>query len=491
VTALRHKLFSGTAYTLASVLVAQVISLVTSVAYARILGPEKLGVLAIVTTLTTAIIPLSSLGIGTALTRMIPEYRRKRKEALEALVGTAFGITLVAGVAVTVVYFLLAGPLSGLYAQPELVLFVQITALLVIVDAVVALGAAVVQGFERVKELAVLTLASRALTVPVIIAFTFYFGLLGAILGTVVTQLLTFSIYMWAVRRILRLEKLAPVPVRLHRPTASAIMRIALPLFGAFVVLRPALLFQSSFLALMVGYAQLGQFRVASGLYRIALLLPASLSVPLLPAISAMYAEETRERTRTQLSSLLRITAFLGLPIALAIGLGAVPIISILYGAEYVAAAPLVFVISAAAFVETLGAVVENTLLGTGRTRLVLLLTVMQAGVIAGGTWLFVSAFGLLGMGFAMLLNAAVYACVVGALLLAKKEIRFADFRAILALGVVAFLGAAVLVSVGRLADVWISAIYFAVILAAEWKLLSDRDWHVLRDAVRSMLGRG
>ena len=488
---MRHKLFSGTAYTLASVLVAQVISLVTSVAYARILGPEKLGVLAIVTQLTVAIIPLSSLGIGTALTRMIPEYRQKRKEALEALVGTAFGITVVAGVAVTAVYFLLAGPLSGLYGQPELVVFIQITALLVIVDAVVALGAAVVQGFERVKELAVITLAGRALTMPVIILFTLQFGLLGAVLGTVVTQLLTFAIYAWAVRRILRRETLTVSPLKLHRPTAKAIMRTALPLFGAFIVLRPALLFQSSFLALMIGFVGLGQFRIASGLYRIALLLPASLAVPLLPAISAMYAEETRERTRTQLSSLLRITAFLALPIALMIGLGAVPIISILYGVEYVAAAPLVFVISAAAFVETLGAVVENTLLGTGRTRLVFLLTIMQAAVIAGGTWAFVSSFGLLGMGFAMLLNAAVYAFVVGVLLLRKGEIRFHEFRAILVLAVVAFLGAAILVYVGRLADVWLSAIYFSVLMLAEWRLLSDRDRFLLGDAMKSILGRG
>ncbi len=488
---LRHKLASGTAYTLASVAVAQIISLATSVAYARILGPEKLGVLAILTQLTAAIIPLSSLGIGTALTQMIPEYRQKEKKAVEALIGSAFGITLAAGAAVTAAYFLFADSLADILRRDDLLVFVRITALLVIVDVTIAIGAAVVQGFERVKQLAVLTLSARALTVPVIIVFTFYLDLLGAILGTVVVQLTTFAIYMVAVRRILREETLTVSLVRLHKPTTVAVLRRAVPLFGAFIVLRPAILFQTGFLALTLSYFHLGLFRVASGLYRIALLLPASLGVPLLPAISSLYTEEPRERTRAKLSSLLRITAFLALPIALAIGLGAVPIITILYGTEYAAAAPLVFIISAVAFVDTLGAVVEHTLLGTGRTRLIFLLTVMQAIVIAAGTWALVTAFGLLGIGFAMLLNAAVYAFVVGLYLLRREEIRFRDFRAILALAIVAFIGAALLVYFGRLADVWISAIYFAVVLLAAFKLMSERDRFVLKDAMKSVLGRG
>ena len=82
-------------------------------------------------------------------------------------------------------------------------------------------------------------------------------------------------------------------------------------------------------------------------------------------------------------------------------------------------------------------------------------------------------------------------AFVVGVLLLRKGEIRFRDFRAILVLAVVAFLGAAILVYVGRLADVWLSAIYFSVLMLAEWRLLSDRDRFLLRDAMKSVLGRG
>lgn len=471
-------------------LAAQIISLVTSVAFARILGPEKLGVLAIVTQLSQAIIPLSSLGIGIALVRMIPEYRRKGREATQDLIASTFTMTILAGATVTLVYFLLADYLAVVYGRPDMVVYVQITSVLVVMDALVALGAAVVQGFERVRELAVISLIARAISVPITIGFVLRLDLLGAVLSSAVSQVFSFAIYLWAIRSIFRTNGLTPALGRLHRPTAAAVLRTALPLFGAFIILRPALLFQASFLALFLGFSELGLFRVASGLYRIALILPASLSVPLLPAISDMYAGGTREQTRAQLSSLLRITSFLALPITLLVGLGAVPIVQTLYGPEYVAAARLIFVISAAAFGDTLAAVVENTLLGTGRTKLVFLLTAMQAITIAAGSYLFLSAFGLIGIGFAMLLNSAVYAVVVGVYLLRRQEIRFRDFRSILTLATLAYTGAAVLVYVGSLRDVVVSAAYLGGILLVEWRILSKKDRFVLKDAMKSMLGR-
>lgn len=487
---LRRRLVSGTVYTLASVLVVQVVSLIVSIAYARILGPENLGVLAILTQLSSAIIPLSSLGLGIAIARMVPEYKGKGPRELERLLSSALVITLLAGILVSTGYFAASYNLAVLYGVPELVLLVQVSASIVVLDALLTLAVAVVQGFHRIKELAVIGLVAKAATVPVIVVMTLTWGLIGAVLAGVVSQAFNAAIYAWNLRSIVRTERISISFSRFDRSTAKDILRTALPLFAAFIVMRPALLLQATYLALIIGYSELGLFRVASSLYRIALLLPSSLSIPLLPAISEMYTEGAQDRTAGQLSSLLRITAFLSLPITLAIGLGSVHIIQILYGTEYVAAAPLVFVVSAAAFVDTMGIVVENTLLGTGRTKQVFYLTIMQALVIAGTSYAFITVFGLLGIGFAMLANAVVYATVVGIYLLRRREIRFAEFRTILALALVSFLLAAVIALSVGLSNLGITVAFVAGLCLVEFRLLSKRDRSVLKDSLKSILYR-
>jgi O-antigen/teichoic acid export membrane protein len=368
---------------------------------------------------------------------------------------------------------------------------VQISASLVLLDAVLALAVSMVQGFQRIKELTAVGIAAKVTTVPIIIVMTLAWGIVGAVLAGVVSQLLNAGIYARAIRRIFHQEGLNVRFLRIDRAVSREILRTALPLFGAFIVMRPAALFQASFLALVVGYVQLGFFRIASSLYRIALTIPYSLTVPLLPAISEMFAVNARERTQGQLSSLLRITAFLSLPISLVIGLGSYHIINILYGGAYVAAAPLAFVISAAAFVDALGTVIENTLLGSGRTKQAFYVACLQALVIIVSSYILISLFGLLGMGFAMLTNAIVYAVVVGLYLLRRQEIRFRDFRTTLVLALAGFLVASAIVIVGRLSDPLPATVFLIGLVLVEYRLLSPRDKFLLRDAVRGILGRG
>ena len=488
---LRGRLFSGTVYTLASVLAVQVISLVTSVIYARLLGSENLGVLAVLGQLSAAIIPLSSLGLGTAITQMIPEYRKKGSGALETLLSSAFVVTLVAAVVVSVGYFALADYLAALYGVRDLGLFIRISASLVIFDALLTLAMAIVQGFQRVKELALLALVAKGITVPVIFFLTLTQGLLGVVLAGTVSLALNMAIYLRAARSILNFERLKVSWSRFNRQAAAGVFRIALPLFASFIILRPAFLFQSSYLALHLGYSEVGLFLIASSLYRIALLLPGALSVPLLPAISEMYAEAARERTRGQLTSLVRITALLSLPITLGLGLGSRPIIEFLFGSQYVAASPLVFIISAAAFVNTIGIVIENALLGTCRTLQVLLLTGMQAIVITLASFFLITAFGLLGIGFAVLLNAIVYAVVVSGYFMIRRELSFRGVRSSLALAMVAFTIASFIVILGGLNNLVVSAVFVAVLSFAVFKLLSERDRCVLRDALKGLFAGG
>jgi len=490
VSTLRSRLSVGTAYTLASLLIVQIISLVTSVIYARLLGLENLGLLAIINQLAAAVVPMASLGLGTAVTKLIPNYQQEGPEALNRLLSTALGIMLIAGCVVSAAFFLTASGLADLYGVPQLALLLHLSALLVVFDALLTFGVAVVQGFQRVKELAVIGLYAKAVTLPVIFAMTLAWGLLGAVLAGIISLALSLAIYYRSVRRIVASDRIRVSARYFDRRMAARILRMAIPLFAAFIVLRPALLFQASYLALAVGFAELGLFRVAYSLYRIVLFLPAALSVPLLPAISELYQAQPKSQTKTQLSSLIRISSLIILPVTLALGLASGPIIEFLYGPEYVAATSLVFVLSIAAFVDTIGSIAENAFLGTGRSVQVLILTVMQAGVITAGSYVFISVLGLIGIGYAILLNSILYVVVVGAYFHRRGEM---DLRAIGPSAMLAgatFAVAAAFVVFGGLNNIGMSAVFLAVLLIVEVRLLTHRDRRILKDALKSVLTR-
>lgn len=484
---MRRKLFSGAAFSLASIVAVQGITLLTTIIYARFLGPTNLGVLSVFWQISAVVLPLSNLGLGIALVRSIPEYQKKNPEDLEPLLSSAFWITVIAGLIVSVVYFVLADYLAVLYGVPDLAVLIRISASLVIFTASLDLLSAFVQGFQRVKQLALLGIAARAISVPVVFYMTLTWGLVGVVLAGVVTLAMNLVIYSRTVRSILKSEGIKVPWRRLDYRNALKLLRTGLPLFAAFIVLRPALLFQSSLLALHISFADVGLFRVAMNLFGIALVIPNALAVPLLPAVSEMYATGTRDRTRGHLNALLRITALLSLPIALVLALGSGFIIQILYGSDYLSASTLVFIISIAAFIEAIGILLENTLLGTGRTMLVFLLTVMQAVAIGVGSYVLIPAYGLLGIGYATLLNAIVYTVIVSAYLIRTKELSLDGIRASLALAVAAFLAATAIVAFGGLNNLVVLALFVGAVIVIEWFLLTERDRLVLKDALKGI----
>ena len=203
-----------------------------------------------------------------------------------------------------------------------------------------------------------------------------------------------------------------------------------------------------------------------------------------------MYATGSVERTRGQLTAVLRMTAFLSLPLTLSIGFGSTMIIGFLYGPEYIAAAPLVFIISIVAFVDTVGTVLENTLLATRRTRSVFLLTIMQACVITVASLLLITSFGLLGIGLAMLLNSVLYVGVVSTYLLKKGELSFQGIRRALFLSVIAFAGAAAVVGLIGLGNVVSSLTFLAVVVLVEVRLLPRNDRRMLVDVLVDLVKR-
>ena len=433
---LREKMASGSFYSLVAILTGQTFALATSIIYARLLGRDDLGILAIFMQIGNVASAAATLSLGTATTRFIAKLRQEDRGKLGPFVSTTLAITLLSSVAASVALFLGAGYLGlTLYREPELVPMIQITALFLPLAALAGFGSSVLQGLQSIRKLAILGVALEAMGVPVTYFSLLRFGLIGAAIGGGLTTVVSFALIFGSARTSLSREGFV-LRLALHAPNADGLLRYAVPLIISSIAIRTALLYQGSFLALSLGFGDAGLFKVASTLYRVVSFVPAAVTIPLLPLVSELQATSTRERTRESLSTIVRITTFIGSPISLIVGLAASPVILILYGSDFLAAAPLAFVLAVTGFVETIDAVSVSSVLGEGKTGLLLRLDLFHAFLIATTTTAFVTWFGLIGIGYALFVTATVHATLLLVFLSATD--RLDATRVLRALGVVA-----------------------------------------------------
>jgi len=410
---LRYRLATGTAFSFLAIVIGQLFALVTSILYARLLGPGNLGIFAIYTQFGAIAASFGTLGLSIPITRFVARLRMQPAEVLGRFLGTILVITVVASIVTSAVILLLAQEIGlGVYRSPDLVAMLQIASGFLVLDTFNIVGIAILQGLQKVRFLAIAGILIEAMTIPVMFVSLTVLGIVGAAIGgagmTAIGSLLLFG------SALRNLEKHGiRLRVSFDRSAARDLFRYAAPLLGSLIIVKLALFFQTSFLAVSLGYADTGLFRVASTVSNIIGFLPAAMNVPLLPAIAELYAVAPADRTRARMNTLLRMTSYVGAPLALSIAFGAAFIIELLYGPAYSGSGPLAFVLVMAGFVNVIDNVGTGSLLGEGRTGSLLLIDGLQAAIIVSGTVIFVGSFGLIGVGYANLLGSITYGILI------------------------------------------------------------------------------
>lgn len=487
---LRERLLSGGAYSFVAIVIAQGIALITSVLYARLLGPENLGVLAIFSQIASVAVAFGGLGLGTSITKFVAQLRASDRPGLERVLSTALVVVLTSSGGASVALFLLAEPLASLYGSPDLSLMLRLSSLFLTLNALSAVGSAVLQGLQAIRRLSILGIAIEAASVPVIFVSVSTLGLVGAAVAGVILIVLASAMIFGSAWHFLRREGVRS-RLTFDRRSLRALLGFTVPLLISLVVLRLSALVQTSFLAMSLGYVETGLFKIASTLHHVVLFVPGAMSIPLLPAMSELYASVSASRARESLTTLLRLTSYAGVLVALAVGFSAVPLISILYGTEYLGASTLVFILVIAGYSEMISTVAATSALGEGRTWLILSVDLVQSVVIVGGTVVFVTWFGLVGIGLAVLLNSIVYGIGILALLARSNRVDLRRTMPALTDAIVAFLVAVAAFLWGNAqANLWLGAVVVMLIAAAFWARLERREKDIAKGAVQMLRQR-
>jgi len=111
----KQKLVKGATYIGTSMIVVQILSVISSIILARLLGPENLGILTILRNIGMIVIPLIMCGIPIAMTKFIAEYNVNDPDKLKNTLSTGFTILLVTSLVGSILYYLSSDFVAVIY----------------------------------------------------------------------------------------------------------------------------------------------------------------------------------------------------------------------------------------------------------------------------------------------------------------------------------------------------------------------------------------
>jgi len=205
---------------------------------AFLLGPGGTGILAQLSTLTSMVVPLATLGLGNGVTAMIASARARGDFSLVRRIrSTSVSLTWTVGLLLAAITALLAPWLSDALFHDRQYAWVVLTGAAVIpLSAIASLRVSILQGYEAVKAMAGLSVIVAVASTAAILPLAWFLRLQGAVAHLVVVA----AVYVVAGGWLLR--KNAPLPAE---PSVTPAPRVDRSL------LRPLLRYGSS--ALLVG----------------------------------------------------------------------------------------------------------------------------------------------------------------------------------------------------------------------------------------------
>jgi len=463
--------------------------MISSIILARLLGPENLGVLTILRDIGGIVIPLMTCGIPIAMTKFIAEYNVNDQDKLKNTFSTGFTIIFVFALIGSIIYFLAADFVGvSIYHKPILSTLMKINAIYITLSVLVDFVIGVLQGFQRIKQMAMISIINAAVSLPILYLFIISMGLIGVIVAGAIGVLINLLVVLRFLMPVLH-EKRLRFHLNVDKKSIVTLLKYSLPLLLSIIILRPARLYGLSYLGIFCSYTEVGYYRVAMSLHNIALFIPSALSVPLLPLISELQSD-IRKRAN-MISRIIRLQILAILPVVVGLGLTSKYVLFILYGTKYINADVITYIMLSVAVLSSVFSTLGILLQGTGRTQHILLIDIANASMFVMGSAYLIDLFGVNGFGLLWLFTSLILLVPYIFYLIKTSDIDFNLIKVPMLLSILFLSSGFVLIRSLHGVDLIISAIVMVTSLVGiEIAILTDDDKRILIGAFKSVLSR-
>ncbi len=196
-----NPLFKDTFWAVAGNGLGNFLLLVSGILIARILQKDLYGAYGLVKTTMFYVAAFSTFGLGYTSTKFIAEYIQKDDTKLRNIAISSIKITLFTSITLCVILYLFANKLADYINHPELSSSFRYLGAIIICRALSTVGAGLLGGFKLFKVLGINNVISGAVMLAISIPFTMHWGLNGALLALLISQLLISILNLMSVRR--------------------------------------------------------------------------------------------------------------------------------------------------------------------------------------------------------------------------------------------------------------------------------------------------
>lgn len=392
------RVLRGSLWSLAGSLVSRILALGAALLVARMLGKASYGELGILQSTIGMFGTVAGFGMGTTAVKFVAEFRNTdpvkagKIITLSSIVSWSMGITLGAAL------FLLAPWLAqSSLAAPELTPYIQLSALLLLLNAVSGAQTGVLSGFEAFRKIAWVNGLTGLLNFPLVVGGAMFFGLAGVIWGMIIAQAIgcLANVLLWR-REAARLQ-IPIVPWSSAISELSVLWRFAVPATLGSLLITPV---DWACTAMLVrqpdGFEQVGALTAANQWFGALLWLPYVMAQSVMPVLSERIGVNDAARSTKLLGISIKISAAVTLPFALIGSLLSRHIMGA-YGEDFARDWPTLVVALTTCAVVAIQVPVANMIAASNRMWLGFWMNFLWAIVFLVMTWLFVQwgAFGL------------------------------------------------------------------------------------------------
>lgn len=394
----RRKLFVDVATTFGARFAGLPLAMASSILLARSLRPSGKGIYATVATIGDLSLVLGTLGISTAAVYFLAQP----SETLERTRATVLGLCLVIGTVISAALLAAAVAVSA-EGSPG----VGAALMAVAPVGVISLGRAALESFFRsqhrirtINGVAVLASASFLLFVGAT-------ALVRSLSATTAIGLrvASYGMGLAALAAAARGAHLTIPRPRLHWPTVRMLLVYGLPYAAYSIVQNFSNRFDYVLLRIFGDARAVGVYSIAVAQGELLWILPTAMGFVLFPRVTALVKDDP-DRAAAETALLLRWSLLLGGCGALLLAAIAAPLTRLMYGTPYISAVTPLRILLIGIVVSSALQVLSSFLLGTGRLRLLILVSGTGFGINLGLNLALIPSYGMTG---AAISSAASY----------------------------------------------------------------------------------
>lgn len=379
-----------------------IILAIGTIVVARLISPEQYGLYAI------ALIPSATLtlfrdwGVNTAMTKYIAQSRAQNKEEdIKDIIKAGLAFEILVGLALSLISLFMASALATtIFNRQELSPLIGLTSIAIFSGAILAATQSSFVGFERMGLNSITTICQslvKGLAQPLLVLFIF--GALGATLGHVLSFLAAgiIGLTMLYLTLFKNLKRTGPRKPEKSK-TLKMMLKYGFPMSISAILAGVLVQFYGFMMAFYCNDVVIGNYRAAVNFSVLLIFFTLPISTVLFPVFAKIDPQREHELLKNVFASSIKYTAMLLVPATMAIIVLSKPMISTLFGDQWVYAPAYLALYVTSNLLVTLGSLsITSFLTGLGQTAILMKLSGISLLLGIPLAFLLIPSYGIIG----------------------------------------------------------------------------------------------